>query len=331
MKSPLQIYLAPFQGITGPVYREVYTRHFPGVDKLFTPFFTNIYKQKSLPSRIKELSFAKQNNIPVVPQVLSKDADEIIRFGQVCSDNGFDEINWNLGCPFPRVAAKKRGSGMLPYPEMVNEILEKSIPKLSIKISIKCRLGYKSPDEILKLIPVLNDYTLSELIIHARIGKQVYKGHVNLDSFREANSISSNSVVYNGDIFSAKDYKKVNEQLEEMNSWMIGRGLLVDPFLPSDIKKINHTAGTDRAVFIRKFTDDLYLAYRKDMNDRLHAINVMKELWEYMSWSFNDPHKVFNLVKKTKTFDDYEEAVKRVFDEYTWMGSVAGQFNSDSL
>ncbi len=55
-----QIYLAPFQGITGPTYRDVYTRHFPYTDKLFTPFFTNVHKQKSLSVRAKELENPKQ-------------------------------------------------------------------------------------------------------------------------------------------------------------------------------------------------------------------------------------------------------------------------------
>ena len=121
-KLQSKIYLAPFQGITGTVYREVYSRHFPYLDKLFTPFFTSIYKHKSLTSKVSELEQTHHHGIPVVPQVLSNNADEIVRFGTICHDMGFKEINWNLGCPFKRVAAKKRGSGLLPHPELVKQI-----------------------------------------------------------------------------------------------------------------------------------------------------------------------------------------------------------------
>jgi len=48
MDTENHIYLAPFQGITGVVFREIYTRHFTGVDKLYTPFFTGIYTGKTL-------------------------------------------------------------------------------------------------------------------------------------------------------------------------------------------------------------------------------------------------------------------------------------------
>ena len=57
----------------------------------------------------------------------------------------------------------------------------------------------------------------------------------------------------------------------------------------------------------------------------------MKELWEYMSYSFDKPGKVFSKIKKAKSFDEYEDAVKKVFDDYQWVGSRAKQFSSSSI
>ena len=220
---------------------------------------------------------------------------------------------------------------MLPYPELVNEILENVIPRLPVKISVKCRLGYESPAEIGKLMPVFNKFPLSEIIVHARLGKQVYKGDVDIETFKTILTVSKRPVVYNGDIFSVKDFRNLLLPLPDATTFMIGRGLLVDPTLPEDIKSGETKIPYDKTPIIRKFTDDLYYAYRKNLNDRIHAINMMKELWEYMAWSFENPQKVFSLVKKTKSFDEYEDAVKRVFDEYKWLGSEASQFNSNSI
>ncbi len=238
MKSIPCIYLAPFQGITTYPYREVYSKYFTGVDKLFTPFFTGNQKPNSLTKRAYEFNYPYQNNIEVVPQILSKDADEISRFAQFCSDKGFKEINWNLGCPYPRVANKKRGSGLLPYPEIIKDILEKVISEIEIKFSIKCRLGYFSEDEILSLINIFNTFNISELTIHARIGKQMYDGEVRIEALKRAISKSQINVVYNGDIFSKSDFDSIHNELKETNRWMIGRGLLVDPFLPAKIKMV---------------------------------------------------------------------------------------------
>lgn len=322
-----QIYLAPFQGITTNVFQEIYTRHFPGADKLFTAFFTSIENAKSLKSKKVELEQTHHNRIPVVPQILSKDAQEIILFGQLCHEKGFQEINWNLGCPFPRVANKRRGSGMLPYPEMVREILEEAIPKLPLKFSVKCRLGYNSPEEILDLMPVFNDFPLSELIIHARIGKQLYKGDVNLEAFEKASKQSKIPISYNGDIFSTNDFQEISNRFPGIEQWMVGRGLLADPFLPSCIK--GDTQPEDKKVILRKFVDDLYAGYRHKMNDRLQSINVMKELWSYLALSFEQSGKVFGKIKKCTSFDAYEDAVNEIFENYSWKGD-GGRFLAKS-
>ncbi len=326
MKSKTQIYLAPFQGITTYTYREVYTRYFDGVDKLFTPFFTGIQKPNSLAKRAFEFNFIKQNNVEVVPQMLSKDAVELTKFANFCDKKGFKEVNWNLGCPYPRVANKKRGSGMLPYPDMVGEILGQVMPNTSIKFSIKCRLGYFSENEILDLLKVYNSFDISELTIHARLGKQLYKGEVNHEAFKKALSLSNIPVVYNGDVFSKSDFNAFNLQLAEINTWMIGRGLLVDPFLPMKIKGLLKLSLEEQSDVIYKFITDLYLAYRKKNSNRLQSIGGVKELWGSLAYSFGEPQRVFSKIKKTSSFDDYEEVVASVFKEFSWLGSDAGLY-----
>jgi tRNA-dihydrouridine synthase len=326
MNSSTKIYLAPFQGITGHVYREAYAKHFEGVDKFFTPFFTGIHKVKSLSSKAAEFEQSHHQRIMLVPQILSKDADEMMRFAHFCHEKGFAEINWNLGCPYPRVANKKRGSGLIPFPAMADEILAKLMPEIPIRLTVKTRLGYFSADEVLQLIRVLNGYPIPEIIIHARIGKQLYKGGVNAEAFEEAVKASKIPVAYNGDIFSSSDFEAFDRRFADIEHWMIGRGLLVDPFLPASIKGIALPNLSERKMLVRRFVDDLYFGYRKKMNDRPQAINVLKELWGFLCFSFDDPHKVFNRLKKTKTFDQYEDAVNAVFAHHHWQGSDAGLF-----
>jgi len=317
-----KLYLAPFQGITGMVFREVYTKYFKGIDKLFTPFFTGVHKRSNLVTRSDELHETHHNQVPLVPQILSKDVDEIVRFANFCSEKGFKEINWNLGCPYPRVANKKRGSGMLPHPEMIDEILVKISNRMPTQLSVKCRLGYNTSEEILDLIPIFNRFGISELIIHARIGKQLYKGDVDIRTFKECIDLCEKPIVYNGDIFSVEDWKEFQIDFSGINTWMIGRGLLIDPFLPGDIKDLP-VPPFDRKRTIEKFVTDLYLAYRKRMNNRPQAINVMKELWSFLCYSFDRPDKIFNRIKKCKSFETYEQAVAGIFKQHAWLGSKA--------
>jgi len=320
-----QIYLAPFQGITTYTYREVYTKYFGGVDKLFTPFFTGKQKPNSQLKRAFEFNFTHHNGVEVVPQILSKEPDEIAQFANFCDRKGFSEVNWNLGCPYPRVANKKRGSGILPYPDMISEILEKVMSEIDINFSIKCRLGYFEEDEILKLMDVFNSHKIYELTIHARIGKQLYAGDVRIEALKRAISKSKIDIVYNGDVFSKNDFERISDNIK-LDNWMIGRGLLADPFLPIKIKNEYTPELLEQKELAYKFITDLYLAYRKKGNNKPQSIGVVKELWGFMAYSFNNPQKVFNTIKKAKSFDEYEEIVAAVFRNYDWVGSDAGLY-----
>ena len=319
--SETKISLAPFQGITTFPYRNVYTKYIRGVNKLYTPFFSGIQKTKTLEKRASELNITHHDNVQLIPQILSKDSEEIIRFVNYCDTKGFKEVNWNLGCPYPRVANKKRGSGILPYPELIREILTTVKQEINIDLSIKCRLGYHSEKEILTLMNVFNEFQVPELTIHARIGVQLYKGGIWFNAFANALKTAKIPVVYNGDVFSVKEFETMSQKLNSIDRWMIGRGLLVDPFLPIKISKENIPDLDEQKHIVSKFVTDLYLAYRKKTNDRLQSISVMKELWSFMCYSFSNPHKVFSRIKKTKTFDEYETAVSEVLSEYLWLGS----------
>lgn len=315
MNRDIQLYLAPFQGITPHTFRRVYAQHFVNVHKYYTPFFAKIDHESRLSARkVFELQHLAYSFAEVVPQILSKDPDEILRFAHICASKGFKELNWNLGCPYPQVADKKRGSGMLPYPDMISDILDKVMPSMPLRYSIKCRLGYHNPEEIINLIPVFNAYSIHELTIHPRIGKQLYSGLADKKFLLQILPLIKVPFVYNGDIFTAGDYLELSSMMPEVNRWMIGRGILSNPFLPDEI--LNADNFPDRKIKLHRFLDDLYYGYRSDMNDRLTLLNVLKEYWDYLVNWFENPEKVKRIIKKINTFDEYEDAVKRIFQEF---------------
>lgn len=212
---------------------------------------------------------------------------------------------------------------MLPHPEMVEEILSGLISNIPTKLSVKCRLGYHAPTEIESLIPLFNQYHISELTVHARLGIQLYKGAVDWDSLARVVDLIQVPLVYNGDIFSSEDYQTFSRQFPQISRVMIGRGLLTDPFLPAKIKGLSVPGLEDQKILVKKFMEDVYLSYRKHLNDRLNVIGIMKELWANLAFGFEDSGKVFGRIKKCHTFDEYETSVAHVFDEYQWVGNDA--------
>ena len=309
--------LAPFQGITDVVYRNMFMKHFGGIDKYYTPFFTGIQKDNSKSLRSDEIDPRFNDVNIIVPQILSNNAEEIIRFANQCKSMGYPEFNLNMGCPFPRVANKTRGCGLMADPNRTIAMLEEVCDNINgIKFSIKCRLGYYSPDEIFKFIETFNSLPFSEIIVHPRIGKQMYTGEASLEKFNELIPLINKPLIYNGDIYTVEKYHSVVENIStDNNHTMLGRGLLTNPFLAEDIKQINDNQ-KDRQTRLHNFVVSLYVERLHHAGGSPKIIGSMKELWKYMMNIFDDPQNVWRNVKKVNHLDEYENSVEKIFNEY---------------
>lgn len=308
--------LAPFQGITDVVYRNVFMKHFGGIDKFYTPFFTGIQKDNSKSLRGEEIDPRFNDVNIVVPQILSNTAEEIVRFANQCKSMGYTEFNLNMGCPFPRVANKTRGCGLMADYQRTTAMLKEVCNNIDgIKFSIKCRLGYYSDDEILRFVDTFNSLPFIEIIVHPRIGKQMYTGEASLEKFKELIPLINKPLIYNGDIYSVEKYKSVVENISTDDTHtMLGRGLLTNPFLAEEIKQINDNQ-QDKNARLHKFVVDLYVERLRHAGGSPKIIGSMKELWKYMMNIFDDPQNVWRNVKKVNHLDEYEDAVEKIFKE----------------
>ena len=307
--------LAPFQGITDVVYRNVFRKHFCGIDKYYTPFFTGIQKDNSKSLRGEEINPEFNDVKTVVPQILSNTAEEIVRFANQCKSMGYPEFNLNMGCPFPRVANKTRGCGLMADPNRTIQILKEVFDGIEgIKFSIKCRLGYYNDEEINAFIETFNSLPFSKIIVHPRIGKQMYTGEASIEKFVQLIPLINKPLVYNGDIFTTDRYNTVLSSLSSLSSAiMLGRGLLTNPFLAEEIKHLDNQQ--DKKQRLHSFVVDLYINRLHHAGGSPKIIGSMKELWKYMMNIFDDPQNVWRKVKKVNHLDEYEDAVEKIFNE----------------
>ena len=109
----MKYYFAPMEGITTHVFRQVHSRLFPGADRYYTPFFSPTSDHLFTPRELRELSPENNRGAAVVPQILSKCAEDIVWASEGLRDMGYEMFNLNLGCPSATVTAKGKGAGLL--------------------------------------------------------------------------------------------------------------------------------------------------------------------------------------------------------------------------
>lgn len=307
----MKYYFAPMEGITGFIYRNAYEKFFGHIDKYFTPFISPNQNHKFSAKEMKDIMPEHNEGIHLVPQILSNRSDYFIWTARELKQLGYEEVNLNLGCPSATVVSKGRGSGFLAYPEELDHFLYEIYDQLDMKISIKTRIGKREPEESYHLMEIYNQYPLSELIIHPRLQTDHYNNTPNLTVFREALNVSKCPVCYNGDLFTASAYQSFCREFDEVDTVMMGRGLIGNPGL---LPFITEEKMLKKDLF-KQFHDTIVEEYRKDFSGDRNVLFKMKELWYYMIHLFGDSDTYGKKIRKSEKLSEYQAAVDSLLRE----------------
>ncbi|MBR1440025.1 MAG: tRNA-dihydrouridine synthase family protein [Lachnospiraceae bacterium] len=316
----MMISFAPMEGVTTATFRRVYKEHFTGVDRYYTPFLaatqTGCFKKR-------ETREYTPFDPLLVPQVMAAKAEHVIWAARLLADAGYEEVNLNLGCPAATVVTKKKGSGMLADPDLLDRFLdgifrEQDLPKLSVKT----RIGFADPGEAERLGEIYGKYPISEVIIHPRVREDFYNRPLSLQGFEAMKKHLPCPVAFNGDIRTVEDAGKILTAYPDTEHLMIGRGLLADPLLAEKIKagegqKAEEERKAEGAAEdknrIRDFVTDLWDAYSEILSGERDVLFKMKEIWFHLGSSFPDCEKQLDKLKKCRTAADYRGITETMF------------------
>ena len=300
----MQYYFAPLEGLTDSSFRKIHHKYFPGADRYYTPFFSPTVHRALTARETRELPLADSLNVTVIPQVLTKVAEDFTWMAQVCRDRGYTEVNLNLGCPSGTVTAKGKGSGMLRELGLLDQFLDKIFSGAVLPISIKTRIGFESSDEFPAIMEVLNQYPICELTIHPRVRTAFYKGHVDMDAFRYALQTSKAPVCYNGDLTSLRQVRTMAGQFPQISGVMIGRGLIGDPGMLTP-------GGTTRQA-LEGFMDELLETYLVEFGGSRNAMFRLKEHWGLLIHKFENADKLWKALRKTTDLAEYRSLASQI-------------------
>ncbi|MBR1692923.1 MAG: tRNA-dihydrouridine synthase family protein [Lachnospiraceae bacterium] len=343
----MKFYFAPLEGITGYIFRNAYRHSFGSADKFFTPFITPSGKKCLNDKERNDILPEHNEGLYVVPQLLTRNAEDFLKACQELKDYGYREVNLNLGCPSGTVVSKGRGAGFLADAKALRMFLDEVFAYAPVSVSVKTRLGMESASEWSDLLQLYNQYPLKELIVHPRLRKDYYNGSPDLDAFAYAAERSVNPICYNGDIVSVQDYMHIRECFPALERVMIGRGFLRNPFLLEQLRRQEGKdsfvpAFPDRQTFqevsgiptfsgqaeksgerafaqppdferFRRFHEELLRGYQDYMSGDTPVLFKMKELWFYMQDLFPEDVKLLKKVRKAKSLGEYESIVRTAF------------------
>ncbi len=310
-----RIELAPLQGHTDACFRNAHEQIFGGIATYYTPFVRLEKGNKFRTRELRDIN-ADQNTVQnLIPQVIASTAEELRLLTDLMRDNGYSKIDLNMGCPFPMIARRHKGSGLLPHTDEVKELLTFIQNEKEIEFSIKMRLGWEDPKESIALAEILNDTPLRSIGLHARLGVQQYKGEPDLVAFEAFYNLCKHPLLYNGDLRTIEDIDKIFAQFPNLAGVMIGRGMLANPALAYEYNVLGETMPiAEKKRKMMQLHTALFDYYSGYMQGDKQILEKMKPFWSYLSDELEK--RTRKKIEKANKIINYEAAVGQAFSQW---------------
>ncbi len=297
IKNRIPVLAAPLQGVTDNVWRMAQHEVFGGVDAYYAPFM-RVEHGEVRRKDLRDVDPERNAGTTLIPQILACQPDHALMMVDALKQMGYRRIDINLGCPFPPIALHRKGSGMLAYPDLAENLFKALAGVDGVEYSVKMRLGWDRNDQWRDILPLMEALKPVNIAVHPRIGKQQYKGDLDIEQFEALLAASPWPVVYNGSLRTVEDIEEVINRYPTIAAVMVGSGLAANPgMLAPDATPDDY----------RRFHDMLVDGYTEQLNGgEAQLVRHLQDIWQ--TFLPGTGHKLFKAIRKSRTLEQYETA-----------------------
>ncbi|MCX8229953.1 MAG: tRNA dihydrouridine synthase DusB [Planctomycetota bacterium] len=223
--------LAPMAGNTNLAYRRL-CRKFGA--ELTTTEMVSAKALQYADKKTQALLARGEDETPVAAQVFGSEPESLGLAARAIEARGFQVLDFNMGCPVPKITGGGGGSALLRDAERAAACVTAMVGATSLPVTVKIRTGWsdeeKDPAGFAK---VMEDAGAQAITVHGRTRGQKYTGTCDLESIAAVVQAVSIPVIGNGDILDLDSAKKMVET--GVQGMAIGRGALGSPWIFSQI------------------------------------------------------------------------------------------------
>ena len=226
LRTPLA--LAPMAGVTDLPFRLICARYGCGltVSEMVSAkglLYKNIKTTEML--RIDE------GERPTAIQLFGSVPQELAVAAKQVEASGADIIDFNMGCPVPKIVNNGEGSALMRRPELAYEVLAAMVDAVKIPVTVKFRAGWdENSINAVEIAQLMEKAGVAAVAVHGRTRKQFYEGKANWDIIRLVKQAVNIPVFGNGDIHTVEDGLRMLKETG-CDGLMIGRGADGNPWL----------------------------------------------------------------------------------------------------
>ena len=233
IKLDAPLVLAPMAGITDLPFRVICRRLGCGMT------VSEMVSAKGLlykNVKTTEMLRIEDSERPTAIQLFGSVPAELAEAAQMVEASGADIIDFNMGCPVPKIVNNGEGSALMKNPQLAYEVLAAMVAAVKIPVTVKFRAGWDDKHRNAVEIALAAERAgVAAVAVHGRTRQQFYEGKADWSIIREVKQAVKVPVFGNGDIFTVADGLRMLAETG-VDGLMIGRGADGNPWLFQQLK-----------------------------------------------------------------------------------------------
>ena len=301
--------LAPMAGVTDLPFRLLCRRQGAGLLCMEMVSAKAIYYKNKNTELLMEIHPEEH---PVSLQLFGSDPDILAAMAAQIEERPFEILDFNMGCPVPKVVNNREGSALMKDPKLVEEILTKLVKAVKKPVTVKIRKGFDEEHvNAVEIAKIAESCGVAAVAVHGRTRQQYYSGEADWDTIRRIKEAVSIPVIGNGDVDSAKKAEAL-VKATGCDGIMIGRAVRGNPWI---FRELNHYFTTGEVLSKPSWEEirEMILRHARMQIELKGEFTGIREMRKHIAWyTAGMPHSaaVRREVNEVETYEQLERLVK---------------------
>ena len=300
MQNPLV--LAPMAGVTDLPFRVLCKEQGAGLICMeMVSAKAILYKNKNT----EDLMTIHPGEHPVSLQLFGSDPEILAQIAAQIEERPFDILDFNMGCPVPKVVNNGEGSALMKDPALVRKIVTGMVKAVKKPVTVKIRKGFNEESaNAVEIAKILEDCGVAAIAVHGRTRAQFYSGKADWDIIRQVKEAVSIPVIGNGDVVDAASAEALVEQTG-CDGIMIGRGAEGNPWIFKQILHYEQTGELLEKPSPQEVTE-MILRHARAQIALKGEFTGIREMRKHVAWYTAGMRHSAGLRRASNTIESYE-------------------------